>query len=96
MNKFINLVWEIILYLVALFTLTSIIGLRKMFNKWHKSGLLSLVSFTRGWIFSKDSKLAIRLIYSISDGIILILTPIYYWLPFGNFTHIIKKLNYCA
>ena len=64
----------------AIGTISSAIGFWKMFQKWNKPGILSLVPFVRGWIFGKDSKKSARIFYSLSDGIILVLTPIYYYI----------------
>ena len=61
-------------------TVSSVIGLWRMFNKWHQPGILSLLPFARGWVFGRDSEWKPRLIYSISDGVILVLTPIFYWI----------------
>lgn len=66
--------------MAAIGTVSSAIGLWRMFNKWHKPGILSLIPFARGWIFGRDSDIKPRLIYSISDGVILVLTPIFYWI----------------
>ena len=61
-------------------TITSAAGLWQMFHKWGKPGWLSLVPFVRGWIFSKDSSTFMRAVYAISDGIILALTPLFYYI----------------
>ena len=66
--------------LAGIGTVSSIIGLARIFNKWHQPWFLSMLPFARGWIFAKDSKTEIRLIYSIFDGLILIMTPIFYWI----------------
>ncbi len=81
-------------------TVSSVIGSWSMFVKWHKPGYLSLLPFARGWVFAKDSALTPRLMYSISDGIILVLTPIFYWIranvqltemTVGNFTFYVDR-----
>lgn len=61
-------------------TVSSVIGLWRMFVKWDQPGFLSLLPFARGWVFGRDSERKPRLIYSISDGLILVLTPIFYWI----------------
>ena len=61
-------------------TISSVIGLWRIFSKWHQPGILSLLPFARGWVFGRDSERKPRLIYSISDGVILVLTPIFYWI----------------
>lgn len=61
-------------------TVSSVIGLWRMFVKWDQPGFLSLLPFARGWVFGRDSERKPRLIYSISDGVILVLTPIFYWI----------------
>ena len=61
-------------------TVSSVIGLWRIFSKWHQPGILSLLPFARGWVFGRDSERIPRLIYSISDGVILVLTPIFYWI----------------
>ena len=61
-------------------TVSSVIGLWRIFSKWHQPGILSLLPFARGWVFGRDSERKPRLIYSISDGVILVLTPIFYWI----------------
>ena len=40
----------------------------------------SLLSFIRGWIFEKDSANTPRLIYAAADGMIVTLTPIFYYI----------------
>ena len=73
--------------MAAIGTVSSIIGLWKMFTKWGYSGALSLLPFTRGWVFAKDSGFAARATYSISDGTIMVLTPIFYAIRmFGQLT----------
>ncbi len=73
--------------MAAIGTASSIVGLWKMFTKWGYSGALSLLPFIRGWIFAKDSSTAARATYSISDGTILVLTPIFYGIRmFGHLT----------
>jgi len=81
-------------------TVSSVIGLWRMFNKWHQPGILSLLPFARGWIFGRDSERKPRLVYSISDGVILVLTPIFYWIRatgtltethIGNFTFYVDR-----
>ena len=64
----------------AIGTITSIIGFWKMFQKWNKPGYLSLLPFARGWIFGKDSPQTSRFIYALSDGLIVVLTPIFYYI----------------
>ena len=64
----------------AIGTVTSVIGFWKMFRKWGKPGVLSLLPFVRGWIFGKDSANTPRLIYAAADGIIVTLTPIFYYI----------------
>ncbi len=66
--------------MAAIGTVTSVIGLWKIFRKWNQPGFLSLIPFARGWIFGRDSNKRPRLLYSISDGVILLLTPIFYWI----------------
>ena len=84
----------------AIGTVSSIIGLWRIFVKWNRPGILSVVPFARGWIFGKDSETKPRLIYSISDGVIMVLTPIFYWIratgvltemKIGNFTFYVDK-----
>ena len=64
----------------AIGTITSIIGFWRIFKKWNVPGILSLIPFVRSWIFSKDSNFWIKLFYSLSDGFIMILTPIFYYI----------------
>lgn len=64
----------------AIGTVTSVIGFWKMFRKWGKPGVLSLLPFIRGWIFGKDSANTPRLIYAAADGMIVTLTPIFYYI----------------
>lgn len=66
--------------MAAIGTISSIVGLWRIFVKWGKPGILSILPFARGWIFGKDSDRRPRLIYSFSDGMIMILTPIFYWI----------------
>ena len=81
-------------------TVSSVIGLWRMFVKWHQPGVLSLLPFARGWIFGRDSDTKPRLVYSLSDGVILVLTPIFYWIRangelteahFGSFTFYVDR-----
>lgn len=58
----------------AIGTISSSIGFWRMFQKWNKPGVLSLVPFVRGWVFGKDSPKKARLLYAVSDGIIVVLT----------------------
>lgn len=64
----------------AIGTISSAIGFWRMFQKWNKPGVLSLVPFVRGWVFGKDSPKKARLLYAVSDGIIVVLTPIFYYI----------------
>ena len=66
-------------YMAALGTLSSIVGFWRMFRKWNRPGYLSLLPFARGYIFGKDSSRGMRLLYSISDGMIMLLTPVFYY-----------------
>lgn len=69
----------------AIGTIGSIIGFWRIFKKWNIPGALSLVPFVRSWKFSKDSNFWIKLSYSLSDGFIMILTPIFYYIrAFGK------------
>ena len=81
-------------------TISSVVGLWKMFIRWHKPGVLSLLPFARGWIFGRDSATKPRIVYSVSDGVILVLTPIFYWIRangvlteahIGNFTFYVDR-----
>ena len=64
----------------AIGTISSAVGFWKIFNKWGKPGVLSLLPFARGWIFGKDSETIPRSLYAISDGLIVVLTPIFYYI----------------
>ena len=66
--------------MAAIGTISSIVGFWRMFTKWGRPGYLSLLPFVRGWIFGKDSEKKPRLVYSISDGSIMVMTPIFYWI----------------
>ena len=69
----------------AIGTITSAVGFWRIFNKWRINGIYSLIPFVRGWIFGKDSKIIPRIFYAVSDGIIVVLTPIFYYLRvYGN------------
>ena len=71
--------------MAAIGTISSVAGLWRMFVKWGRPGALSLVPFARGWIFGKDSNALPRAVYSISDGAIMALTPIFYYIrAFGD------------
>ena len=61
-------------------TVSSVVGFWRMFRKWDKPGYLSLLPFARGYIFGKDSNMIPRLIYALSDGMILVMTPIFYYI----------------
>ena len=64
----------------AIGTISSAVGFWRIFRKWHKPGILSLVPFARGWVFGKDSGRTARTLYAISDGVIVVLTPIFYYI----------------
>ena len=64
----------------AIGTISSAVGFWRIFRKWHKPGILSLVPFARGWVFGKDSGRTARTLYAFSDGVIVVLTPIFYYI----------------
>ena len=64
----------------AIGTISSAVGFWRIFQKWHKPGILSLIPFVRGWIFGKDSGKTARTLYAVSDGMIVVLTPIFYYI----------------
>ena len=64
----------------AIGTISSAVGFWRMFRKWDKPGYLSLIPFIRGWIFGKDSGNIARFLYAFSDGMIVVLTPIFYYI----------------
>ena len=69
----------------AIGTVSSAVGFWRMFRKWGEPGVLSLVPFARGWIFGRDSGRVARLLYAASDGMIVVLTPIFYYIrAFGD------------
>ena len=69
----------------AIGTISSAVGFWRIFRKWNKPGILSLIPFARGWIFGKDSNKTARMLYALSDGTIVVLTPIFYYIrAFGN------------
>ena len=69
----------------AIGTISSIIGFWRIFKKLNVPGIFSLIPFVRSFIFSKDSNFWVKLFYSLSDGFIMILTPIFYYIrAYGN------------
>lgn len=69
----------------AIGTISSAVGFWRIFKKWKKPGILSLVPFARGWIFGKDSGKIPRTLYALSDGMIVVLTPVFYYIrAFGE------------
>ena len=64
----------------AIGTISSAVGFWRIFRKWNKPGILSLIPFARGWIFGKDSPRRSRTLYAGSDGMIVVLTPIFYYI----------------
>ena len=71
----------------AIGTVSSAVGLWRMFKKWNTPGLFSLIPFVRGWVFGRDSGRVPRLLYAVSDGIIVVLTPIFYYIrAYGDVT----------
>ena len=67
-------------FLAAIGTISSTVGFWRIFQKWNKPGIYSMIPFVRGWIFSKDSSFITRALYSFADGFIVVLTPIFYWI----------------
>ena len=78
--RFAEIIRSLLPVFAAIGTVSSIVGFWKIFNKWGKPGYLSLLPFARGWIFGKDSPETARTIYAFSDGFIVVLTPIFYYL----------------
>jgi multisubunit Na+/H+ antiporter MnhG subunit len=74
----VQVIRTLLLIFAAIGTIFSIIGFLRMFQKWNKPGILSVISFTRGWF--KYSGLKARIFYALSDGIIVVLTPIFYYI----------------
>ena len=81
-------------------TISSIVGFWRIFQKWNKPGMLSLIPFARGWIFGKDSGKTARTLYALSDGMIAVLTPIFYYIrihgdlqeyPVGRFVFYVDR-----
>ena len=64
----------------AIGTVSSAVGFWRIFSKWNVPGILSLVPFARGWVFGKDSPHTARGLYAFSDGMIVVLTPIFYYI----------------
>ena len=78
--------------LAAIGTISSTVGFWRIFQKWNKPGIYSIIPFIRGWIFSKDSSYITRMLYSFSDGFIVVLTPIFYWIRiYGNIEEVVIK-----
>ena len=71
----------------AIGTISSAVGFWRMFRKWDTPGWFSLIPFLRGWVFGRDSSRLPRLLYAISDGMIVVLTPIFYYIrAYGDVT----------
>ena len=64
----------------AIGTISSAAGFWRIFSKWKVPGYYSLIPFVRGWIFGKDSANRARFLYAFSDGLIVVLTPIFYYI----------------
>ena len=75
-----NIIRSLMPVFAAIGTVSSAVGFWRIFQKWHKPGILSIIPFARGWIFGKDSGRTARMLYAGSDGMILTLTPIFYYI----------------
>ena len=92
MYEIVQVIRTLLPIFAAIGTISSIIGFWKIFQKWNKPGILSVVPFIRGWIFGKDSPQNPRLIYALSDGMIEVLTPIFYYIrAYGNVEKVIVR-----
>ena len=80
MYKIAQVIRTLLPIFAAIGTVTSAVGFWKIFRKWGRPGWYSLLPFVRGWVFGKDSPKTARLLYAVSDGIIVVLTPIFYYI----------------
>ena len=94
MIKLIDLVRILLPYFTALCTIFATVGFWRMFRKWNQPGYLSLLPFARGWIFARDSRKTPRLVYTISDGIVLLMTPAFYYFSATGRTAAHRFLGY--
>ena len=85
MYQIVQVIRTLLPIFAAIGTISSAVGFWRIFKKWGKPGYLSLIPFVRGWIFGKDSPNIPRFLYSFSDGMIVVLTPIFYYIrAFGE------------
>ena len=78
--KIVQLIRTLLPTFAAIGTVSSAVGFWRIFRKWNEPGIYSLIPFARGWIFGRDSGKTARMIYAGSDGLIVVLTPIFYYI----------------
>ena len=76
----VQLIRNLLPVFAAIGTISSAIGFWRIFQKWRAPGILSLVPFARGWVFGRDSGRTARFLYAFSDGLIFVLTPIFFYI----------------
>ena len=80
MYQIVQVIRTLLPVFAAIGTVSSAVGFWRIFRKWNKPGIYSVIPFVRGWIFGKDSGNVPRALYACSDGIIVVLTPIFYYI----------------